>query len=415
LFAGKNLLTKDGEKPAAEVLKDKYVGIYFSAHWCPPCRGFTPALATAYTETYKAKNLEIVFVSSDRDEAAFNEYYAEMPWTALPFADRDAKQALSSKFKVSGIPSFVVLDPSGELVTKNGRGKIQEGAAAAQEFPDGWKPLTKEELLAQLKTVDHAGTVTAAPATRYLLLYFSAHWCGPCQNFTPKFAERYAMLKAKEDMEVVFVSSDRDEASFDSYFKEMPWKALPYAERGLKEKLSEHFSVSGIPTVIVLERAADGKYALVNDDAVQSIMADEDGSKFPYHPPLVWDAEVGLGPINELPCVVALCEHADEATKTKTMATLNEIAEKMKSDDPKLGFICFTSKEGRSGHVGKILRGKAAAQGVQETDGTYLIMVDVQGDKGAKFGSDVAGAAVGEVEKWIETFMGGADTFAMQF
>jgi len=42
-------------------------------------------------------------------------------------------------------------------------------------------------------------------------------------------------------------------------------------------------------------------------------------------------------------------------------------------------------------------------------------MVDVQGDKGAKFGSDVAGAAVGEVEKWIETFMGGADTFAMQF
>ena len=68
--------------------------MYFSAHWCPPCRGFTPKLAEWYNNFKKLPNgdkLEIVFVSSDRDEKTFKEYYAEMPWLALPYADRDKK------------------------------------------------------------------------------------------------------------------------------------------------------------------------------------------------------------------------------------------------------------------------------------------------------------------------------------
>merc|ERR1712005_34799 len=81
------------------------VGIYFSAHWCPPCRGFTPKLAEIYNDMKAAgKKFEIVFASSDRDQTAFDEYYAEMPWLALPYSDRATKDALSKKFKVQGIP-----------------------------------------------------------------------------------------------------------------------------------------------------------------------------------------------------------------------------------------------------------------------------------------------------------------------
>ena len=43
------------------------------------------------------------------DEAAFEEYYKDMPWLALPYAQRDLKNKLSKKFKVSGIPSLVGL------------------------------------------------------------------------------------------------------------------------------------------------------------------------------------------------------------------------------------------------------------------------------------------------------------------
>jgi len=420
LFAGKQLLTKDGVKPAEEVLKNKYVGIYFSAHWCPPCRGFTPTLAKAYTDSYKAKDMEIVFVSSDNDEASFNEYYAEQPWTALVYSDRAGKQELSSKFKVSGIPSFVVVDSNGDLITKNGRGKIAEGEDAVQSFPDGWRPLTTEQMMEQLERVKKDGAVAAgAPSTKYVLLYFSAHWCGPCQNFTPKFAERYKMLKEKgHDFEVVFVSSDRDEAAFKSYFDEMPWEALSYSMRSLKTQLSESFSVSGIPTVIVLEKLSSGKYAMITDDAVGSIASDEDGSKFPYHPPLVWDADEGLGPINELPCVVALCEQADDAVKQTVTAVLNQVAESMKSAhaEPKCGFITFTTQNGRGAQVGNVLRGKAKAAGQDlAPDGTHLLIVDVQGDKGARFEKDLATVSAGDVASWVTDFLNGKNSFDMPF
>merc|ERR1712130_685283 len=121
---GSTLLTGDTQVDVAEQLSGKNVLLYFSAHWCPPCRGFTPKLAEWYTADLKAKGLEIVFVSSDRDEDAFKEYFNEMPWLALPYSDREKKDTLSKKYKVQGIPSVVILDPSGALITDDGRSAI---------------------------------------------------------------------------------------------------------------------------------------------------------------------------------------------------------------------------------------------------------------------------------------------------
>lgn len=74
--------------------ENKTVGLYFSAHWCPPCRGFTPKLAEFYKKLHAEKNFEIVFVSSDKNEGEFQEYYKEMPWLALPYSDRHRKVSL---------------------------------------------------------------------------------------------------------------------------------------------------------------------------------------------------------------------------------------------------------------------------------------------------------------------------------
>merc|ERR1711998_225324 len=107
-----------------EVLASKtHVMIYFSAHWCPPCRGYTPQLSEAYAKSSNKDSVAVIFVSSDRDQAAFDEYYGSMTFDALPFSAREQKQALGEKFGVRGIPTLVLLNGEGELVEGNVRGK----------------------------------------------------------------------------------------------------------------------------------------------------------------------------------------------------------------------------------------------------------------------------------------------------
>ena len=85
-------------------------------------------------------------------------------------------------------------------------------------------------------------TTDALINSRLVAFYFSAHWCGPCRQFTPMLSEMYETLKdanPSHGLEVVFVSSDHDGASFENYFQTMPWMALPFTERAKKKVLSQ--------------------------------------------------------------------------------------------------------------------------------------------------------------------------------
>ena len=48
----------------ASVSRGKVTGIYFSAHWCPPCRKFTPHLVEFYKQLRGTdREFEVVFAS----------------------------------------------------------------------------------------------------------------------------------------------------------------------------------------------------------------------------------------------------------------------------------------------------------------------------------------------------------------
>eukprot|EP00002_Diphylleia_rotans_P006959 TRINITY_DN163_c0_g1_i7.p1 TRINITY_DN163_c0_g1~~TRINITY_DN163_c0_g1_i7.p1 ORF type:complete len:291 (+),score=67.99 TRINITY_DN163_c0_g1_i7:114-986(+) len=274
---GSQLTGQEGASlDTASALGGKYVGIYFSAHWCPPCRGFTPKLASFYKENKEKLNLEIVFVSSDRDEKSFAEYFGEMPWLSLPYADRGRKGKLSNQFKVQGIPTFVILSPEGELITKDGREEVSSDAKGAR-FP--WKPKTIAEVMSG-KYLSKGGDVTEADfAGKTLGLYFSAHWCPPCRKFTPELVQFYHNMKAKRsDFEIIFVTGDNSEEEFAEYFGEMPWLAIPYDDEERKGALNRIFEVEGIPHFLIL----DSSHNVVNDDARGSVSSDLEGNKFPW-------------------------------------------------------------------------------------------------------------------------------------
>lgn len=86
----------------------KNVGLYFSASWCPPCRRFTPVFAGVYEELASKGDFEVIFVSSDRDEDSFKDYFSKMPWLSIPFSDSETVKRLKELFKVRGIPHLVV-------------------------------------------------------------------------------------------------------------------------------------------------------------------------------------------------------------------------------------------------------------------------------------------------------------------
>jgi thiol-disulfide isomerase/thioredoxin len=129
-LVGASLISADGHEwnfptrgPGVE-----YLAIYFSAHWCPPCRAFTPQLVTWYNG-FKPKhpNFELVFVSDDHDEAGMTEYMTTMamPWPAVAYGERNLSRL--NKFANTGIPDLVLVDSSGKVLSDSFDGSTYLG------------------------------------------------------------------------------------------------------------------------------------------------------------------------------------------------------------------------------------------------------------------------------------------------
>ena len=120
---GNNFESKDGTNNGSSLQSAQLIGIYFSAHWCPPCRNFTPVLAEFYNKVNASgKVFEIVFASSDQDEMSFKNYLSTMPWIAI--ISSSVIRSLQTKFGVFGIPRLVILKPDGTVVVDNAKSEV---------------------------------------------------------------------------------------------------------------------------------------------------------------------------------------------------------------------------------------------------------------------------------------------------
>lgn len=112
-------------------------------------------------------------------------------------------------------------------------------------------------LISKAGLVDNAGAPRSLEGKTTLLFYFSAHWCPPCKHFTPELARFYASHADSKTFEIVFVSSDKNEQEFSSYFREMPWASMSWGTmRSLRSSLELAYgAISGIPTLIAVDLA----------------------------------------------------------------------------------------------------------------------------------------------------------------
>ncbi len=103
----------------------KLIGLYFSAHWCGPCRKFTPTLIEYYNRVAPAHpEFEILFVSNDRSAPDMEAYMrdTQMPWPAVRF-DKVVEKEAVRKYAGDGIPCLVIIDSDGRVVSDSFAGQ----------------------------------------------------------------------------------------------------------------------------------------------------------------------------------------------------------------------------------------------------------------------------------------------------
>ena len=138
-FLSENLVEwKEGEVQSCEFAskeEPEFYAFYYSAHWCGPCRRFTPKLRVFYKTMRMLgyHNFEIVFVSSDTSAKSMAKYMKEeqMPWPAVKYGKRIHNTV--SRYKGSGIPCLVVTDRWGNMLFHSYEGSEYVGPSVPRD------------------------------------------------------------------------------------------------------------------------------------------------------------------------------------------------------------------------------------------------------------------------------------------
>uniref|UniRef100_A0A0M3HZ22 Thioredoxin domain-containing protein n=1 Tax=Ascaris lumbricoides TaxID=6252 RepID=A0A0M3HZ22_ASCLU len=98
---------------------------------------------------------------------------------------------------------------------------------------------------------------------KVVALYFSAGWCPPCRQFSPKLKRFYEKVveKEKKQFEVVFVSKDEEEDDLIEYYDEHQgnWCYIEFGNPAIQQLL-EKYDVKVIPALRIIK--VDGTVAV---------------------------------------------------------------------------------------------------------------------------------------------------------
>jgi len=91
-----------------------------------------------------------------------------------------------------------------------------------------------------------------AESTDIIGFYFAGDYCKYCKEFTPLLIELYAEL-LNNNIELVYISSDKTPEQYANYRAPQPWPALSYEDIDLRQSLREEFHIKTIPALLFFD------------------------------------------------------------------------------------------------------------------------------------------------------------------
>ncbi|XP_046735687.1 nucleoredoxin-like [Diprion similis] len=291
------VLANEGGEAACET-----IGVYFSfINPGATCDDFTRQLSELYGSVNAAPNatkkrfevVHVVLWSNVADVIDFQESFqghvAELPWLAVPNDDYERKTRLTRRYRIkAGVPTLILVEGrTGSVVTRGGVERALADPTGAN-FP--WRPPHPKATLVDGPLLPCGSRDNKEPMLHEELrhcvkgVYFSAHWCPPCKAFTPQLVDTYQRIRERgHNFEVIFVSSDRSEESYNTYTETMPWLRIPFSQEERRRKLAHALDVQAIPTLVILDQRDN----IITLEGRAELLEDPEGLNFPWASRLV--------------------------------------------------------------------------------------------------------------------------------
>jgi nucleoredoxin len=291
-----------------DVLEKKTIVLIFAGWWCRWSRQLIPMLINWYNKC-TVKNIEVVFVSADKDSGQFEQSFKRMPWLAIPF-DNDPMSSMSMtlrKFTVNDVPVVTVLGPDGNIITSDAASQIIEGIG---EFP--WKKINLLERIMSgpllLPPSPSGESHDSHESYEYTGIYIGNFLLKETQEFTRKLID---FCSTRPSLNIISVPLKDD---VHAHAHTMPWKSIPLRDARLDYFRRKHPDQRH--TLLILDKNGQ----IITKNGVEGVNTNP--TRFPWR---VSDArELSISNVNLLTRFPTLLYVYDASTSTSTSTSISE-------------------------------------------------------------------------------------------